>query len=159
MECNKLIIVNCKFLMETLGKFSVFFLALVLFSCGNQIEEQVVEETSPNVDDFEAFYDKFHSDSIYQKAHVLFPLQGLPTNADTTILKQGNFYYQEEDWITQNRLPANSDFQSTILPIDSALVIERILHQSGQYAMERRFAKMDGEWMLIYYAGVNRVAN
>ncbi|MEM6698866.1 MAG: hypothetical protein AAF806_05430 [Bacteroidota bacterium] len=144
--------------MKALAKFGVFLIFTLLFSCGTQVEEKIVEETTPNTDDFETFYDKFHSDSTYQIEHVLFPLQGLPTNADTTVLRNRNFYFQKEDWVIQNRLPENSDFRSEFAAIDSALVIERILHDSGQFAMERRFAKMDGEWMLIYYAGVNRVA-
>jgi len=141
-----------------MNKFSLFLFVLMLFSCGNQVEEQVVETTTPDANDFETFYNQFHNDSVYQIEHVLFPLQGLPTNADTTVLRNRNFYYQKEDWVMQNHLPENSDFQSNLTAIDSALVIERILHESGQFAMERRFAKMDGEWMLIYYAGVNRIA-
>ncbi|MEM8523282.1 MAG: hypothetical protein AAGG68_01500 [Bacteroidota bacterium] len=145
--------------MKTLKKSITYcFLLTIFVSCGNENKEQVVEATTPDANDFEAFYNRFHSDSVYQIEHILFPLQGLPTNADTTILRNRDFYYQKEGWVVQNRLPENSDFRSEIAAIDSALVIERILHQSGQYAMERRFAKMDGEWMLIYYAGVNRVA-
>lgn len=144
--------------MNVLTKFGVFLIFTLLVSCGSQTEEQIVEATTPDANDFETFYNKFHSDSIYQVEHVLFPLQGLPTNADTTVLRNRNFYFQKEDWVIQNRLPENSDFRSDFTAIDSALVIERILHNSGQFAMERRFAKMDGEWMLIYYAGVNRVA-
>lgn len=137
-------------------KFLSIISFLVLFSaCAETASSET--ETAAAIDDFNEFYEKFHSDSLYQKEHVLFPLQGIPSNADSAILADKTFRWQEENWVTQRKLPSNSEFSSTIIPVDEGLMIERIMHYTGDYAMERRFAKMSGDWKLIYYAGVNRV--
>jgi hypothetical protein len=135
---------------------------MLLFACQStetEATDELSESSSVDVvlSDFNDFYDRFHQDSIYQKEHILFPLQGLPSDADSTTLRNRNFKWTEETWTVQNEIDPRSGFSSTILPVDSALVIEQIMHKTGQYAMERRFAKMGGEWMLIYYAGLNRV--
>ncbi|MEM1327705.1 MAG: hypothetical protein AAGI23_17215 [Bacteroidota bacterium] len=144
--------------------FSFLLFALLFLSACNTdstTTETTTDTEAESVDvvlaDFNTFYDQFHEDSTYQKAHILFPIQGIPSNADSLTLADRNFRWTEENWVVQNAIAANSGFTSTILPVDSALVIERIMHKTGQYAMERRFAKMNGEWMLIYYAGLNRV--
>jgi hypothetical protein len=36
-------------------------------------------------------------------------------------------------------------------------MVERIVHQSGEYGMMRRFARLGGQWYLIYYAGLNSI--
>jgi len=144
--------------------FFLYLFILIGLSCNSSAdtkeETTVLEEDAltTTMDEFETFYQKFHTDSIFQKEHILFPLKGLPTNADSAILKSGDFYWQEEDWVTQHLVDPSSGFTPTVLPIDSALIIERIMYKDKQYAMERRFAKMNGEWKLIYYAGVNRIA-
>ncbi|MEM9848451.1 MAG: hypothetical protein AAF847_11215 [Bacteroidota bacterium] len=144
-------------------KLIITSLLAFLLACNNEAtttDEQTsttTDEVQVVLDEFDRFYEKFHADSSFQKAHILFPLQGIPSNADSASLRNNNFRWQQEEWVIQHKLAPDSEFKSTILPIDSALVIERIMHQSGDYAMERRFAKLNDEWMLIYYAGVNRV--
>lgn len=136
---------------------------LAFFACKTDNESQAVAATSKEnsaqqvLTEFDAFYQQFHADSTFQKSRILFPLQGIPSNADSATLRNRGFRWQADEWVVQHELAPDSDFKSTILPVDSALVIEQIMHQSGDYAMERRFAKLNGEWMLIYYAGINRV--
>jgi hypothetical protein len=126
---------------------------LIILGCKPEAKKSETGEVS----DFTAFYERFHQDSAFQMEHILFPLQGLPSSADSAQLLDRNFRWQAEDWAIHRPIPANSDFSSKLLPVDEALVIEQIIHNSGDYAIERRFAKMNDEWLLIYYAGLNRV--
>ena len=106
--------------------------------------------------DFEQFYVRFHEDSIYQKSHVLFPLRGLPTNADSTTIANGNFHWQENDWkIHQPFNSKKGEYTRSFLSLDD-VVTEEIYTKDG-FGMQRRFMKTDGEWYLIFYSAMNKM--
>jgi len=139
-------------------------LLLVLFlACKNQNQDTA---SSANTDTeapalpagFSEFYQKFHSDSLYQVEHIVFPLEGLPNNADSSTVASKNFHWTPENWRMQHPFDFQvSEYKREIVPLTESIVMERIVHQSGQFGMVRRFAVVGGEWHLIYYAGVNRL--
>jgi hypothetical protein len=106
---------------------------------------------------FAEFYERFLTDSLYQMEHILFPLQGLPDKADSTTIAGTDFRWQLEDWKLHRPIPANSDFAVSFRPLSETIIQENIRHESGVYAMERRYAEFDDGWYLIYYAGLNSV--
>lgn len=113
---------------------------------------------SPDYRDFVAFYERFHADSVFQKAHVQFPLAGLPDNADSTLLRNGHFQWEAATWKIHRSIDfSGGEFTRQIQTLGDGLIIERILHRSARFAMERRFARINDEWMLIYYAGLNPI--
>jgi hypothetical protein len=120
-----------------------------LDSPGNESEAQLPE-------DFSEFYEQFHTDEEYQVAHIIWPLRGLPDNADSVIVAEDNYYYQKEDWIMHHKLndPENN-FEQYFAIIDDKLIIDKIEMKSTNLSMERRFAKMNDDWNLIYYVGMN----
>lgn len=108
--------------------------------------------------DFTTFYEQFHRDADYQMAHITFPLEGLPSDADAETIATGDFRWEAEDWELQRPFDVeNSDFKRELIKFGDDLVIEKIVHQTGSYGTIRRFAKMGDEWYLIYYAGLNRI--
>jgi hypothetical protein len=110
--------------------------------------------------DFSEFYQLFHSDSLFQVEHTVFPLQGLPDNADSATVAAGNFYWTPENWIMQRSMDFEmSEFKRELIPVNEMMVVEHILNPKEGYGMVRRFHKMSGEWHLIYYAGMNRLSN
>lgn len=129
----------------------IFFLAITaLFSCKR--------EPTKDFSDFDAFYSKFHRDSLFQMEHITFPLEGLPANADSLALNTNDFRWQKENW--QMHKPFDSkegEFDIEFSSFGQDLIIEKVMHKSGTYGMLRRFARISGEWHLIYYAGFNRV--
>lgn len=141
----------------------VFIAGTLFFSCGQEQREAPANTTTDLAklpDDFKQFYQKFHSDSIYQMEHIVFPLEGLPDKADASIIASGNFKWQKEDWRMQRAVDFDlSDFTRKIVPVNEVMVVEYIVHKNGQFGMERRFAKLGDEWNLIYYAGLNRFAS
>lgn len=121
--------------------------------------ESTEEEGLRLPQDFVLFYDKFHSDSLYQLEHILFPLEGLPPDTDSITANSGNFRWQRKDWILHKHFDSmEGNFSQQFVPMGDAMVIEQIRHTQAAYGMQRRFAKMDGEWQLIYYGAMNRLA-
>jgi hypothetical protein len=142
---------------------SVFF-TMKLRQMTNDLEGPV-EETEEYVADegmpagFLAFYQQFHDDSLYQLEHVIFPLQGIPAEADSASLADANFRWQRENWILHRPIEeSGTDFARSFKKITDEMVIENITVANGQYGMQRRFSKSGDDWYLIYYAGMNRLA-
>lgn len=109
---------------------------------------------------FSAFYERFHSDSLYQMEHILFPIDGIPSGMDTALASIPNFRWTEEIW--QIHRPFNfegSDYERKLSAFGNDVLEEQIVHETGAFAMVRRFARMDGEWYLIYFADMNPVKN
>ena len=111
-------------------------------------EAAAVEEA-----DFDTFYQLFHSDSLYQMAHIQFPLQGVSSRPED---HGTGFRWGKEDWRMHRSFDASSSFRSEFTSLGDDLVIENIVHKNGQYGMERRFSRLGGdEWYLIYYAALH----
>lgn len=121
---------------------SVLFVVL-LASCKSDkptsSREVTIDEQVPA--DYLNFYDRFHQDSAFQIEHIVFPLpqmdDGTPWLKDQWILHKafvnlGNEY-----------LRSFANFEG--------IINERIIHKSGLFEMNRRFAKISNEWHLIYY--------
>lgn len=131
------------------------FLFISLFAC-QQNSTTTEQSVDKNLSEFEAFYDRFHLDSAYQMAHINFPLEGLPAQADSAELVDNNWRWQKEDWTMHkpfNRYDNN--FKREFLPVGSTMIVEKITDGKTGFSMTRRFAKLDDEWYLIYYAGMN----
>jgi len=145
-------------------KYLPLFFLLAFFACKNQNQAPAAAGTTDGQtpalpDGFADFYQKFHSDSMFQVEHIVFPLEGLPNNADSTTVADKTFRWTPETWRMQRQFDFQvSEYKREIVPLTETLVMERILHNSGQFGMVRRFAIIGGEWHLIYYAGVNRLA-
>ncbi len=143
-------------------RFFIFALApLIFIACSHEggKEEAVAEEQSALPEGFTTFYQQFHSDSIFQMEHIVFPLEGLPDNADSLTLARQDFHWLPENWRMQRQFDFGmSDFRRELIPINENMVVERIIHKSGEMGMVRRFALVGNEWNLIYYTGMNRIA-
>ena len=105
--------------------------------------------------DFNAFYTKFHTDSLYQMAHIPWPLQGdTSEQVDSTHYQKKNIYWEKEKWIMHHPVDYGSgDYKRQVQLLGDDIVIEYITITAGGYGIERRFAKQpDGEWNLIFYS-------
>jgi hypothetical protein len=139
-----------------------FFSLIVLFAaCRNSGTPSagVVGTATPPAD-FMEFYDKFHSDSLYQIAHITWPLQGESTVAvdsmrQRKVLKE----WERDSWRMHHPVDFNSrEFDRVFENLGDAIVIEKIRYAAANYGLERRFAKRtDGEWELIFYADMQEM--
>ncbi len=138
-------------------RFYLFFLIPFSFSC-NQNKKISNQEAKALPADFIPFYERFHADSTYQMAHIKFPLDGMPSQADSTMV--GLYHYTPENWTFQTLKGFNDTtfirkFESPI----PELVNESIIQRGVGFGTYRRFYKRSGEWMLIYYSDVNRISD
>jgi len=111
-------------------------------------DEQVGETSLP--EDFYIFYDDFHSDSTYQWNHISFPLSGIGMARDTTntVIQKT---WTAEQW--KRHGPFNSQeglFTRTFTNVDG-IVTEIQSAREGMFTLEKRYAKLSGDWYLIYY--------
>ncbi len=142
-------------------KFGLFFLFTVtIWSCSNNnstpgISSEEAEINLPS--EFETFYDRFHNDTNYQIEHIIFPLSGLPANADT-LIDRNAFRWNREDWKWHRPMDENlSGYDRQWSVVSDDLIIETIESNKAAFGMMRRFARMDNRWMLIYYAAMNPI--
>lgn len=106
--------------------------------------------------DFQVFYELFHRDSSYQMEHIRFPLEGLPDYADSLTIASGQYTWEAEDWVMHKRqLADDPEFQRVVTMFGDFVVRERFVHKERPLMTERRFEKVQDEWYLIYYAGLN----
>lgn len=140
-------------------------LALTLFfACKNKPAEgnatlpaQPAETTQSNAQipsDFPGFYAQFHSDSLYQLAHIHWPLSGkFAKQVDSSHVDLQSIKWQPETWRMQHAVDfSKGEFVQELEPLGDVMVIERIRTPGSEFSLERRFAKRaDNEWELIYY--------
>lgn len=133
-------------------------LALSVLSCRNQDKTTPESQLPPGYQDFADFYERFHQDSAYQMEHIIFPLEGLPQQADSALIAEGTFRWQKEGWRMQRGFDlASSSFEQQLIPVSEDLILEKITHKAGDLGMQRRFARLGEDWYLIYYADLNRM--
>ncbi len=136
--------------------FVLLCVVFALFSCGNENQEENLSAELPA--DFAEFYKRFHSDSLYQMAHVQFPVQGLPTDVQSDGTRNGILFHTREEWKMHRPLTRNSGFLKKQILVNDDLIEEAIVDEKGLFGMKRRFAKFGNEWYLIYYSGMNHIA-
>lgn len=140
---------------------SVFTSVLIFSGCKNDktpLAQATASDDAVEVpDDFRLFYDRFHEDTSYQSDHIIFPLDGLPANADT--LAQGaDFKWPKENWRWHRPMdPKLTGYSRQWEVLSPEMIVENIVETTSNIGMMRRFAKMGDEWMLIYYAGMNPI--
>lgn len=136
--------------MKYLAHNICFLIFLSLGSCRNK---NTVEYSEPPVEmpeSFISFYKQFHTDSLFQIEHIIFPLAGQPYYLDDPTLEKP-FVWQREDWKMHHEFDAMD--KTFIRSFDNfeGIITETISDTLGQFSMVRRFTEIDGEWQLIFY--------
>lgn len=115
-------------------------------------------QQAKDLSDFSAFYERFHNDSLYQMEHILFPIDGFPSAMDTSLASIPDFRWTEDLWRMHRPFKfEGSGFKQELNVFGDDVVTEQVIHETGSFAMMRRFARIDGEWYLIYFADMNPV--
>jgi len=124
---------------------SLLFIGLIACKQDKVAVEKPVESSAAVVtpEGFDAFYTKFHTDSLYQLDHILFPIPE----------QQSGDAWMKESWKMHHDPFENPiDLIREIRDING-LVIEVVYHKLGFYLVERRFMpRGDDSWDMIYYA-------
>jgi len=133
------------------------FLLLSLWSCdrktSNSLTAVSLEDTNK---DFRTFFEKFHTDSLYQMAHLSSPVTGIPSMVEDESLLDGSYEWPRSEWKMHKAFNNIGDeYARNYVVANKSLIIENIKHKVSNFGMERRFVKENGEWYLSYYAGMN----
>lgn len=146
-----------KFLTLKSKYFATVILFIFLIAGCKQDKRLSAEDARHLPADFISFYERFHRDSVYQMAHIQFPLDGLPSQADSSMT--GLYKYTVDNWTFQTLKGFNeTDFIRRFeIPIPE-LVNESIIQKGVGFGTYRRFYKRSGEWKLIYYSDVNKIS-
>lgn len=106
--------------------------------------------------EFLDFYEKFHRDSLFQMAHVQWPLAGevSPSVIDSVGTKKEQRLWQQENWRMHRPIElSGANFKREWQLLGEVMVIERIRESTTGMFLERRFAKStEGEWELVFYS-------
>jgi len=140
----------------------LFLAAFVFSNCRNNSPASSPETTSEALSnpelpaDFVDFYRRFHADSLYQMAHISWPLQGdVSEQIDSTHYQPKNNSWTPETWRMMRLNFSTKDYKIETEMLGDLMVIERIRARSVSFGLERRFAKQpNGEWELIFYSDV-----
>lgn len=117
----------------------------------SKVESKEQSQELPN--DFVEFLDTFEIDSTFQMNHITFPLEGAvraeAENADSMMPYKWRAY----KWKLHHKFNNyESIFVRKFLLFNETTIIEKTSGVSGLFQMERRFAKMNNGWNLIYYS-------
>jgi hypothetical protein len=153
--------------LHFLNKYTylVFAITLTLFYCkksepGTNLNPQNTVSRNPQFDllpeSFKKFYQQFHSDSLFQINHIVFPLEGLPDHADPEYIENEPFFWTQDQWLFQSGIHINEEaFSTQYSNLADVLIEEKITDKKNGLVLIRRFANASGGWRLIYYAGMN----
>lgn len=125
---------------------------VTIISCKQNQEEAKTEIPA----DFVEFYELFHTDTIYQVDHIQFPLEGMPALTPGSDLEGFKFWWERIGWKMHKPFNDNGGTFHRNFSNFAGIITESISDDSGQFTMERRFTKMDGEWTLIWYKEMGR---
>ncbi len=133
---------------------SVYIYLFFLFSNHILCQELALKDES-----FEAFYDKFYSDTNFQLERIVFPLPGYNSDHIMELLSDScnnndtlDYFWMKNDWIFINTVCR----QDTLLirtinkPSDS-IFIEKIYTPNSGFIIERKFTQKSKGWFLTYY--------
>jgi len=112
------------------------------FACHSQRRTIAIEVN----ENFDEFYSKFHTDSLFQIQRIIFPLEG------------GRYDYNtEETWTPENwciKKVSVYQVDSTEFSVEfnknDTLVFERIYLPNSGFDFQCRYRLISGKWYLVY---------
>jgi len=142
--------------------FLLFLIPVIAFiSCNNDSKSKVQDENKIKADtslnelpkDFTEFYTRFHSDSVFQMAHITFPLEGAIRAPEEETDSMIPYRWRKDKWQLHHEFDSyNNIFTRRFYLFSDNLIIEKITGVNDLFKMERRFGKLHDGWNLIYYS-------
>ncbi len=138
----------------------------VLFACKNDPKKAVSAAApseanpfatvsgNPLPQDFVDFFQKFHTDSVFQMERIQWPMQGEETVQVDSMRTKIPKTWTTENWAIHH-LPDFQDgmFERKFSMLGEEMVIEVVFNKNIGLRQERRFAKVAGDdWAMIYYS-------
>ena len=142
--------------------FKYNFICLIVFAslaCKTVTENKPKsqeQESSFLSEEFETFYQQFHSDSLYQMSHIIFPLEGRTYDEYNKPIRK---LWTIDNWVLHKEF---DDMGGTFVRSYSefgGIISEKVIDDRNISNMERRFSKIQNKWHLIYYDPIHLSSN
>lgn len=131
--------------------FTIFFQ-----SCSIAEDHKSVNNYQENSENFNEFYSKFHSDSLFQVERITFPLKGYKRTTDDDPEKIDSVYYwQKNTWEMHKNITIDSSVFKEEKVVNNNLIIHRVSIPNSGFLIERHFQLINGKWYLIYYKDID----
>lgn len=126
---------------------------------------KTVTDSKPNIKEetgnflsleFQEFYKKFHSDSLYQIDHIVFPLEGATYDEDNNPVST---LWTVDNWVLHKEFDDMGGTFTRSYAEFGGIISEKIIDDRNISNMERRFSKIQNEWHLIYYDPIHLTSN
>ena len=130
--------------------FAVYYLISII-SCKDIGTTYSQQEDTTLPRDFIEFYKHFHQDSTYQISHIVFPLTSIVEDSsglDSTVT------WTSANWQIHRQLVPDDLWAVDFTMPFKGTVVEFVHARQGPFWIERRFARMDTTWRMIYYQGL-----
>ena len=123
--------------------------AIILCSC-TQHRPKVSDK---NAEDFQVFYKKFHSDSVFQVSRIRFPLHGQWANL-VDFGEKREFY--DRTWTRDNwTMEKDHDYSDRAYRYKISYRLDTVLDQTyvvhTDFSVSKFFVLDKGKWYLSYY--------
>lgn len=138
-------------------RFAVLILSVFFIGCGNSYK---MPGNKNGTEDFNAFLEKFYSDTVFQKSRICFPLAGerywFSLKENKPEHKTG---WREEEWQKIDNIFPDNDtlvrsdgniYKRRFINKDSVRVEYVFIEYSG-YEETRKFCLRNKKWYLIRY--------
>jgi len=132
-----------KFIYITLS-ISFLTLFIVLNQCSRHHGKDKAD-----LEKFDDFYSRFHSDSLFQLSRISFPIGGFILNENG----------EEEPWTRENWIMHKikaTDVDTSLFKVNIThtpdSVSELIFIEDGGFMARRTFKNKDGKWYLVFYS-------
>ncbi len=137
--------------------FNCLILVLSIASCKRSEPTLKQAESDALPADFVTFYEKFHADSVFQMAHISFPLEGYPMSPDSATLAN-NFRWTADKWaMHRGNMFVDSLYTRRFEAPLPNMITEVIMQRDRPFGTYRRFLKRGDAWSLIFYSDMNRM--
>jgi len=146
---------------STKKNFSLSLVILVLIllqtSCKNKIQVLSMVERKDQIEDFDAFYDRFHSDSVFQMSRVKFPLEGgLFEGGSVDVVDDGTPITRDNYQLLKFKIyDVDTTMYKTSYNKTKDSFIEKAWIEDSGFSCEFRFKLIDKKWYLIYAQTIN----
>jgi len=141
---------NRNFFWTNLVLASLFLAAAVVISMSSckSVRNNRTKDiyTKSSFENFDEFYNRFHTDSLFQMARIKFPLEGKKTDWE------GENKWSEKNWVTLKTRIYDIDtskFKTDYKKTDDAFIEIFWLEDSG-YSSEYKFNLIRKKWYLVY---------
>ena len=127
----------------------------MMISCNRNREKlnnYEIKNTANEIESFDEFNMRFHTDSIFQLARINFPIGGKSIDG-----------HEKHDWTLKNwqmlknfvvEKSSNKEYKHSLSKTDTLIVEKYWIPESG-FQVERKFKRINNKWFLIFYNDVN----